>query len=66
MADDYQYFKYNKAVNKNPSAVASHKVIDCYLNEFGEDYRFAVSDHPVKTLRNRKEDNVDLGRIKED
>ena len=64
--DDYQYFKYNKAVNKNPSAVASHKVIDCYINEFGEDYRFTVSDHPVKTLRNRKEDNVDLGRIKED
>ncbi len=62
--DDYQYFKYNNAVNKTPSAVASHKVIDSYIAEFGEDYRFAVSEHPVKALRSRKEDNVDLGRRK--
>ncbi len=62
--DGYEYFKFNNAVNKNPSAVASHKVIDTYIAEFGEDYRFTVSEHPVKALRNRKEDNTDLGRRK--
>lgn len=62
--DDYEYFRYNNAVNKNPSAVASHKVIDSYIAEFGEDYRFAVAEHPVKDLRNRREDNIDVGRRK--
>ena len=63
--DDYEYFKYNNAVNKNTSFVASHKVIDNYIAEFGEDYRFTVSEHPVKDLRNRKEDNTSLGRKKD-
>lgn len=62
--DNYEYFKYNSTVNKNPSVVASHKVIDSYIAEFGEDYRFTVSEHPVKALRNRKEDNIDIGRKK--
>ncbi len=64
--DDYEYFKYNNAVNKTPSAVASHKVIDSYIAEFGEDYRFTVAEHPVKCLRNRKEDNINIGRTKQD
>ncbi len=63
--DDYEYFKYNNTVNKTPAAVASHKVIDNYIAEFGEDYRFTVTEHPVKTLRNRKEDNIDIGRRKD-
>ncbi len=63
--DDYEYFKYNNAVNKTPSAVASHKVIDSFIAEFGEDYRFTVAEHPVKSLRNRKEDNINLGRKKQ-
>lgn len=62
--DGYEYFKYNDTVNKNTSNVASHKVIDSYIAEFGEDYRFTVSEHPVKALRNRKEDNTDVGRRK--
>ncbi len=64
LPDDYEYFKHNNAVNKTPNAVASHKVIDSYIAEFGEDYRFEVSEHPVKNLRNRKEDNIDIGRRK--
>lgn len=63
--DNYEYFKFNSAVNKTPSSVASHKVIDAYINEFGEDYRFTVAEHPVKGLRNRKCDNVDLARKKD-
>ncbi len=63
--DSYEYFKFNSAVNKTPSSVASHKVIDAYINEFGEDYRFTVAEHPVKSLRDRKCDNVDVGRKKD-
>lgn len=63
--DNYEYFKYNEAVNKVPSSVASHKVIDNYITEFGEDYRFTVAEHPVKVLRNRKQDNTDVGRKKQ-
>ena len=62
--DDYEYFRYNNAVNKTPAAVASHKVIDNYIAEFGEDYRFTVAEHPVKELRNRKIDNIDIARRK--
>lgn len=63
--DDYQYFKYNSAINKTPSSVASHRVIDSYISEFGEDYRFTVAEHPVKNLRDRKADNVDIARKKD-
>lgn len=62
--DDYEFFAYNNRVNKSASAVASHKVIDKYIAEAGIDYRFEVSAHPVKQLRDRKCDNVDLGRKK--
>lgn len=63
--NDYEYFKYNNAVNKTPNTVASHKVINDYIAEFGEDYRFTVSEHPVKSLRDRTQDNIDLGRKKD-
>lgn len=66
LPDDYEYFKYNTAVNKSPNTVASHKVIDNYIAEFGEDYRFTIAEHPIKALRNRKEDNVDVARKKSD
>ena len=42
----------------------ANELINKVIAEFGEDYRFEVSEHPVKTLRNRKEDNIDLGRRK--
>ena len=32
--------------------------------EAGEDYRFQECEHPVKDLRCRREDNVDIGRVK--
>ena len=64
LPENYEFFAYNEAVNKAPNNVASHKVIDSYINEFGEDYRFETADHPIKALRNRKEDNTDVGRIR--
>ena len=55
---------YQKAVVKNAKDAPSHKVIDKYINKFGEDLRYEEAPHPEKELRNRKVDNVDVGRIK--
>ena len=62
LPEDYQFFKYNNHVNKMPTYVASHNVINSYIGEFGEDYRFELSPHPVKELRDRKSDNTEIGR----
>lgn len=64
MPDDADFFRYNRKVNGNIANVASHKVIDRYIMEAGEDYRFQECEHPVKSLRSRREDNVDVGRVK--
>ena len=57
-----EFYKYNSAVNKSPAYVASHNVIDKYILEAGEDYRFEEQAHPVKALRNRLVDNTEVGR----
>ncbi len=62
LPEDYEFFKYNNQVNKMPSYVASHNVINSYIGEFGEDYRFETAPHPIKELRNRTEDNTDIAR----
>lgn len=64
LPDNAEFFRYNRRVNGNVAAVASHKVIDRYIMEAGEDYRFQECEHPVKDLRCRREDNVDIGRVK--
>ena len=55
---------YQKTVVKNPATAPSHIVIDRYINKNGEDFRFETAPHPEKALRNRKEDNVTIGRVK--
>ena len=55
---------YQKTVVRNPKDVPSHKVIDKYINKFGEDLRFEESPHPEKELRDRKVDNTSIGRTK--
>lgn len=62
--DDADYFKYQKQVNSSINSVATHNVIEKYIDKYGEDYRFEVSPSVEKTLRDRKTDNVDLGRKK--
>ena len=59
---NYEFFAYNDRVNGSPSSVASHTVIERCINEFGEDYRFEESEHPVKALRGRTADNTEVGR----
>lgn len=64
LPENYQFFRYNATVNGTPNHVPSHNVIDSFIGEFGEDYRFQKSEHPIKTLRNRSVDNVDVGRVR--
>ena len=59
------FFGYNRKVNGAVASVASHNVIDRYIAEAGEDYRFQVSAHPVGMLRDRTKDNVDIGRCRD-
>ena len=59
------FFGYNRKVNGAVASVASHNVIDRYIAEAGEDYRFQVSAHPVVMLRDRTKDNVDVGRCRD-
>ena len=64
LPENYQFFRYNSTVNGAPENVASHNVINNFIGEFGEDYRFEKCEHPIKALRNRSVDNVDLGRVR--
>ena len=55
--------QYQKSVVKNPAGDPAHKVIDLYIKKYGEDLRFEESPHPEKALRDRKKDNVEIGRV---
>ena len=54
--------KYNKQVNKNDSNVASHIVIENFIKQNDEDYRYQIAEHPIKELQDRSEDNTCIGR----
>ncbi len=58
-----QFFMYQQIVNHDISCVASHKVIDKYICEKGQDYRFETAPNPVNPLRSRTCDNVTFARI---
>lgn len=64
MPDTASFFKYQRQVNPTVNQVASHNVIDKYIKKHGEDYRYEDKAHVDKLLRNRKEDNTELGRRK--
>lgn len=59
---DTDFFRYQGIVNKDVGSVPSHQVIDRHIARFGEDYRFETAENPIAELRDRKVDNVDVGR----
>lgn len=59
---NYEFFKYQQKINHDVDTVPSHNVITDTINAKGQDYRFQESEHPVKELRDRKVDNVNVGR----
>lgn len=62
--DDHPYFDYQKYMSGDPQKNASHLVIQKAIERLGKDYRYQDSEHPVKELRNRKDDNVTIARTK--
>lgn len=64
LPDNADFFKYQKKVIKNPEKIASHKTIVDNIRDEGSDYRVMDKPHPIKSLQDRKVDNVDIGRIK--
>lgn len=60
-SDDVFYFM-QCALNEPVCEVPSHMVIDDLIAAKGKDYRYEVAPNPVPALRDRKEDNVCVGR----
>ncbi len=57
------FFKYQSIVNADVNDVESHAVIERVIRRDGSDYRFEVAPNPVPALRDRKTDNIDVGRV---
>lgn len=64
LSDSANFFSYQKKTVKDVNSMPSHIVIEGHINNFKEDYRVQDKEHPVKALRDRKFDNVNLGREK--
>lgn len=64
LAPNANYYKYQKQFVGNGEKNPSHKVIEKYIKENGEDLRYETAPHPVKELRNRTKDNLTVGRGK--
>lgn len=62
--DDHRYFNYQKFMSGDPGKNPSHLVIQKAIDRMGKDYRYQDSEHPVKSLRDRKNDNIDIARTK--
>ena len=56
------FFKFQDLFNKNLDKCPSHKVINMYIEEFGEDFRYQDKEHPIPELRDRTTDNTCVGR----
>ena len=64
LPDDYRFFTYQEKFLSDGTKTPSHLVIEKAIKTFGKDYRYQDGEHPVKSLRDRKCDNVDVARIK--
>ncbi len=59
---DDVFFKMQDTLNDPVCDVPSHRVIQELIDKNCTDYRYEIAPHPTKELRNRKEDNVCVGR----
>ncbi len=64
ISDGHRYFEYQKYMSGDPDKNPSHLVIEKAIEKLGKDFRYQDSEHPVKELRNRKDDNVKIARTK--
>ena len=59
---DFEFFQYQAIVNKDVAAVPSHMVIEHYIAQNGQDYRWETEKNPVRELQDRRRDNTNVGR----
>ena len=62
LKNDADFFRYHSEINGNPETVESHDIIERLIEREGRDYRYEVSENPIKGLRDRKHDNLEVGR----
>lgn len=62
LKNNADFFMYQNEFIKDEERVPSHAVIMKAIKKFGKDYRFEDKENPVKELRDRKNDNINLGR----
>ena len=59
----FDFFNYQRRVNDDVTTVPSHAVIDDYIKQNGQDYRWETAPNPIKELQDRKQDNTVVGRV---
>jgi hypothetical protein len=59
---DADFFRFQAITNPTVDIVPSHCVIENFIRRRGADYRYQVAPNPIFALRNRREDNTDVGR----
>ncbi len=60
---DADFFRFQGILIPSARIAPSHEVIEKYIERRGEDYRYEVAPNPIPALRNRREDNTDVGRV---
>ncbi len=56
-----RFFDYNKKITSPIREDAGHCIIEKYIRQNNKDYRFEVEESPLKPLRKRTKDNVEVG-----
>ena len=56
------FFKFQNIVNHDVDQVPSHRVINDYIDQKGQDYRYEDKENPIEELRDRTKDNTSVGR----
>ena len=64
LPDDYRFFTFQNKFLSDGTKAPSHLVIEKAIKTWGKDYRYQDGEHPVKSLRSRESDNVNVGRVK--
>jgi hypothetical protein len=62
LPQDADFFRYQNKINNSVQSVPSHCVINSYIRRHGADYRYQIAPSPVPELRNRRQDNTNVGR----
>ncbi len=62
LPEDADFFRFQKTIQPTAQMTPSHNVIENFIRRRGADYRYQVAPSPVPELRNRREDNISVGR----